>query len=376
MKKILLLLIFSFTFVNINCYGKTLSQLQQEANSIKKSSDQTNKLINQTKNQKKTMQEEINNLDSELIKASSSLINTSNKLEETKKKLSESETELTNAKEKKEKQYESYKKRVRFIYENGKMAYIHIMFKAHSFHDFLKRTDYINYIIKYDSELLTKLKETEELIAKKIEDIKVEQTEITNLIEQEKKHKKELETKVQEKENLMVKMNSDLEKYQQQLKDLEASSNNIEKLIQQAQANNKTKFNYSGGKLEWPVPGRTTISSGYGRRTSPISGRGEFHTGLDIPAPTGTKIYAAESGIVINAGTINGYGYTVIIDHGNGLSTLYAHNSRLNVKVGQTVKRGDLIAFAGSTGYSTGSHCHFEVRRNGKHTNPWSYLGK
>ncbi len=224
--------------------------------------------------------------------------------------------------------------------------------------------------------MLTKLKETEELIAKKIEDIKVEQTEITNLIEQEKKHKKELETKVQEKENLMVKMNSDLEKYQQQLKDLEASSNNIEKLIQQAQANNKTKFNYSGGKLEWPVPGRTTISSGYGRRTSPISGRGEFHTGLDIPAPTGTKIYAAESGIVINAGTINGYGYTVIIDHGNGLSTLYAHNSRLNVKVGQTVKRGDLIAFAGSTGYSTGAHCHFEVRKNGKHTNPWSYLGK
>ena len=140
--------------------------------------------------------------------------------------------------------------------------------------------------------------------------------------------------------------------------------------------NKGTKFNYSSGKLGWPVPGRSNISSGYGSRTSPIKGKGEFHPGLDIPAPTGTAICAAESGKVISSGSINGYGYTVIIDHGNGLSTLYGHNSKLKVRVGQFVSRGDVIALAGSTGWSTGPHCHFEVRVNGRHTNPWSYLRK
>ena len=184
-----------------------------------------------------------------------------------------------------------------------------------------------------------------------------------------------------------------MEQYEQKLKTLDSADREITNLIKKAQKeqeeasrarqnrnqknnNQSTKFNYTGGKLGWPVPGRSTISSGYGSRTSPIKGKGEFHTGLDIPAPTGTKIYAAESGKVINSGSINGYGYTVIIDHGNGLSTLYGHNSQLKVKVGQKVKRGDVIALAGSTGWSTGPHCHFEVRINGKHTNPWSYLGK
>lgn len=378
--KIFLCLMFSFIMLgNVNCFGESLSQLKQKANKIKKSSTQTNQLINKVKEQKNTMQQEINNLDLELVKASASLISTSNKLEQSQKKLSESENELMQAKRKREKQYVSYKQRICYIYENGKNAYIHIMFKAHSFHDFLKRTEYVNYIIKYDSELLNELRESEKLISKKIEDIKSEQAQIKNLIAEEKKHKENLEVKVKQKETLMTKVNSDLEKYQQQLKDLENSSNDIEKLIKQAQltalANkNKSNFNYNGGKLGWPVPGKTKISSSYGNRISPISGRGEFHTGLDIPAPIGTKVYAAEDGIVINSGTINGYGYTIIISHGAGLSTLYAHNSRLIAKVGQSVKRGDVIALAGSTGYSTGSHCHFEVRVNGKHTNPWNYL--
>lgn len=283
-----------------------------------------------------------------------------------------------------------YKKRIKFIYENGKFVYIKIILQADNFYDFLKRAEYVNYIIKYDAGLLKKLEENKKIISEKIKEIEEEECKIKNLIEQEKKYKINLEIKVKAKEDFMNKINSDINKYEETLKILAKSDRDIMNLIKKAQkeeaeaarlkakANKQVKFDYKykGGKLAWPVPGRNIISSGYGSRTSPIKGRGEFHTGLDIPAPTGTNIHAAESGVVINSGVINGYGYAVIINHGNGLSTLYGHNSKLIAKVGQTVKRGDIIALAGSTGYSTGPHCHFEVRINGRHTNPWSYLGK
>lgn len=384
-----LVFFLSFGFENINCYAKkSLNELRREANKIKQNSSETKKLIKKSRDEKNSLQREINNLDEELLAASRKLIANNNKLASVRKKLEENKKELEEAKIKLKNQYAAYKKRIKFIYENGKFAYLKIILQADNFHDFLKRAEYVNYIIKYDAGLLEKLKENELFIEKKIKDIEIEEEQIKNCIEKEKKYKENLEIKVKAKENFINRINSNLEQYEQKLKTLDAADREITSLIKKAQKeqeeaarykknkNQSTKFNYTGGKLGWPVPGRSTISSGYGSRTSPIKGKGEFHTGLDIPAPTGTKIYAAESGKVIKSGSINGYGYTVIIDHGNGLSTLYGHNSQLKVKVGQKVNRGDVIALAGSTGWSTGPHCHFEVRINGKHTNPWSYLGK
>jgi murein DD-endopeptidase MepM/ murein hydrolase activator NlpD len=124
----------------------------------------------------------------------------------------------------------------------------------------------------------------------------------------------------------------------------------------------------------WPVPGRSQISSGYKSRRNPVNGRSEFHTGVDIPAPTGTSILAAAAGVCIFSGWQSGYGYVIILDNGNGISTLYAHNSKLVAKVGEKIARGQVVSRCGSTGNSTGPHCHFEVRINGKHTNPMPYL--
>lgn len=122
----------------------------------------------------------------------------------------------------------------------------------------------------------------------------------------------------------------------------------------------------------WPLSG--PITSEYGWRTHPIYGNARYHSGIDIGGDYGMNIYAADSGTVTYSGWISGYGNTVIIDHGNGVSTLYGHNQSLTVNVGQNISQGDVIAHCGSTGNSTGPHCHFEVRVNGEPTNPYDYL--
>jgi murein DD-endopeptidase MepM/ murein hydrolase activator NlpD len=128
------------------------------------------------------------------------------------------------------------------------------------------------------------------------------------------------------------------------------------------------------GVMLWPAPGRYGVSDTFRGRNNPVTGKSEHHNGVDIPAPVGASIVAAESGTVIYAGYAGSYGYAVYIDHGDGVSTRYAHNSKLKVSTGQYVNQGDVIAAAGSTGNSTGSHCHFEVRINNTAVDPRPYL--
>lgn len=128
----------------------------------------------------------------------------------------------------------------------------------------------------------------------------------------------------------------------------------------------------SSGRFQLPAAGR--LSSPFGYRVHPISGAGRLHAGQDIAAPSGSPIYAADTGVVASAGWRGGYGNAIVIDHGGGLATLYAHQSRLGVSAGQQVTRGQLIGYVGTTGYSTGPHLHFEVRENGTPVNPAAYL--
>lgn len=175
------------------------------------------------------------------------------------------------------------------------------------------------------------------------------------------------------RENYISKLSDEEKAKQAQIDEITSQYNEINKQILEL-AKQGLDTEYIGGVLAWPVPGYTKISSNYGMRVHPITGQYKLHTGVDISAPMGANFVAANDGIVTKAGYNTAYGNMVIIDHGGGISTLYAHGSEILVTVGQTVKRNDPILKVGSTGYSTGPHAHFEVRINGVVTNPIEYI--
>lgn len=157
------------------------------------------------------------------------------------------------------------------------------------------------------------------------------------------------------------------------LDELEAESEKIAEEIRRLEKSDTTGYQGSG-KFKWPTPGYTRITSPYGMRTHPILRTKRMHTGIDIGAPKGANVVAAENGKVIFAGWNNAYGQTVIISHGGNITSMYAHLTSYSVKVGQEVKKGAVIAKVGSTGWSTGPHLHFEVRKNGNTIDPMPYL--
>ena len=275
-------------------------------------------------------------------------------------------------------------KRLRAMYMSGPSTYVEMLFGSTSIADFLRRLEYVNRIAEHDQNLVYDFLRIEESIEVKrniIKDEYVYLTALTRLVEQrEIEHEAALSDLVLRREALGVERSlyaerlTTMEQHHEYLTQLIRREERAERARQQATiaSNNRVVATTTGrdGEMRWPVPSRDRISSPFGRRTSPISGRSENHTGIDIPAPRGNDIIAARAGTVIFAGWQNGFGNTVVVDHGGGLTTLYAHNNRNSVSVGTFVEEGQVIATIGSTGWSTGPHLHFEVRQDGTPVNP------
>ncbi len=362
-------------------FASSLSDLQKKQSEVKSSKVETSKLLDQTKAEKSAALQAVDEFDQQLAQATEEFDVINRELDKTKELLAQTEEELKIAEEKREAQYNTLKDRIEYMYVNGKMGYVQALLNAKSVGDFLNRLEYVNKIIQYDYQMVNNYKENEDFIAQKVNETEQHKLEVQVLAVEQEKKLHSLEEVVDQKNLLVVQLTADEKKYQQQLSDLESSGKELEQLIKKkqeeeaakARANASANIVYSGGKLAWPLPGKS-MTSPYGNRVNPISRKKEFHTGIDIGGPTGTNVIAAADGVVIFAGTKSGYGNVLVVDHGSGLSTMYAHNSKLLVGVGKSVKRGDAIAKCGSTGYSTGPHLHFEVRVNGATTNPLAYL--
>lgn len=382
----------------VNAQAESVSSLKNKSSAFKNQISQAQQQLNQTNAKKQTAQSEVNQLDKELASVQAELNQLNSRLSETSSRLKQKQDELEEAKQVKEEQYDSLKKRIRVMYEYGDSGYLEVILGADSFSDFLTRIEYANRFMTHDKELLAQYVEAERIINENVIEIANDKKTIEDLKSQQVTKQQELDAKIIQKTAIVKQLDSNAATYEAQIADLEQQDKNVQALIQKAQkaaeeaqkaaqaaqrsttisnsASAGKVYNSDGRKFQYPVPAYQGYSpnSGYGYRGSPISGRQEFHTGVDLKATLNTDIVAAESGTVIYAGWRGGYGKCVIIDHGGGYSTLYAHNNVLYASVGQQVSRGQVIAGAGTTGYSTGVHSHFEVRINGQHTNPTGYI--
>jgi len=374
--------------ISASSIGDLQNQQKQADDKAKAAQDKLNK----TKQQADDALKQVDKLDAELTDVNDSLDAINTRLSETQAMLLRTQLELEQATAAKQQELQAFQERARFLYVYGKMGYLGIILQSSSISDLLNRVVYVERIVAYDRDLTGKLKASELLVRTKLSNVNDQKLQIQDLQAQQQDKQAALQQTIDSKNQLLEKLQSDADMYAQELASDKAASQQISDLIKKRQAELDAAaaaaaaakqekaaggaVPYSGGKVAWPLPGYTTISSPYGSRINPINRGREFHTGIDIPAPTGVQIHAAGGGTVIAAGynVVHGYGYSILIDHGNGLATFYGHCSKLFVKSGSTVKKGQVIGNVGSTGYSTGSHLHFEVHVDGSAKNPINYL--
>lgn len=266
---------------------------------------------------------------------------------------------------------EAMGKRAKAIYESGQMSYFEMLFQATSLGDFITRMEYFSMLLENDRKLLQDIQIQKEQINQKMIELQKKRDQAVQLEAQAAAAKKELD---QVKTQQQIALEKNLKEQHlaiEYIERLEAEANTWNEKIRQLQA--ARVGGVSGSISAWPLEGNYRISSPYGWRTHPVTQKQSLHTGVDIPASSGTSIAAAGDGVVIVAGWNDAYGNMIIIDHGQGLSTLYGHQSALNVTEGQEVKAGQVIGYVGSTGWSTGPHLHFEIRENGNSTDPLRY---
>ena len=373
---IFIVVLFLFSSVGAENLSDKKNQLSNAQQHIK----DKEAILEDQQAEERDLESQIKELDMKVVAIEDNIKDLGDKLNQKEEEIKTSEKELEAATKKKDEQYESTKERMVQMYKNQDIEYMQIIFSSDNIWDALNKVEYIKRISDKDDKILGEYKEQVELIEIQKEKIEEERIDLDLLRAQELAKRDELSQTINAKQVAISKLQIEQDNMATEIAELEDISVRLEADIKrltaemQAQNQEKVPIEYSGGAFTWPVPGWYRISSEYGPRTSPISGGGEVHTGIDIPASYGESVIAAADGTVITAGWVRGFGNTVMISHGSGLVTLYGHNSSVTVTVGQTVKKGETVAKIGSTGYSTGNHLHFEVRVNYSHTNPWNYL--
>jgi murein DD-endopeptidase MepM/ murein hydrolase activator NlpD len=263
--------------------------------------------------------------------------------------------------------------RIRQLYMTGRLQWLEMMLNAKNLNDWQDRLYYQQKIVAFDRQMLGSLREKMGIMRKQQNELNTRKTQLSSAIQSIQSYQVAIKSQVEQERSLRDKYLNDASYYERLERQLLAESYSIERQLRSLQVQ---KVARSTGALMWPVSG--PVTSGFGYRRHPIFGGGRMHTGIDVSRPTGTPIVAADGGTVFFAGWRGGYGKAIIINHGSrgggNLATLYGHLSSIAVGSGQTVSKGQIIGYVGSTGHSTGPHLHFEVRSNGRPVNPLGYL--
>ncbi len=370
---ILVMMCISLLLLSRNSFSDYVSDLREQQANLQSQLEASNAQVEIIQSDISDLAAEITALNEEITSQEIEVEFLKQQKEELEVAIKQAEEDLAVATDDYNVQKEALEKRLVASYKAGDTTYLDVLLQSKSLSDFISNYYMIEQIVDNDSKMLNDISQ------------KKQELELANV--ELKKQKKQLSQTVEESENKAVslenmkvinnsyisQLSEDEAQYTNNIIDMQTEVKKVEAEIFEA-ARSNIGFAYVGGEMAWPAPGYTRITSPFGMRTHPITGVYKLHTGVDIGAPYGASFIAANDGVVVKAEMNKAYGNMVMINHGGGISTLYAHGSQIMVQVGQNVKRGDEVLKVGSTGYSTGAHAHFEVRVNGQYVDPIPYI--
>ncbi len=360
-----------------------INSARSEKNALAKGKTDVEKIKQSLEKSKADLSQYVSELDAQVVSIEDKIADLKGQIAVKEKQIEETKKDLEEAIEIKDHQYECMKKRVQAVYEQGDSFYLELLLNSKGLGDFLNQMDYIEDLSKYDDRMFKEYAETVEYV--KICEQELEEEEellqaTKTAAEEEQKAVEELISQKQAEiaavQDEIVDQERAIREYEAEIAEQNATISELERIVAEEKKALENMRVYDGGAFCWPCPAYTKVSSDFGNRIHPTLKINLFHNGVDLAAPAGSNILAAYDGEVVAASYTGAMGNYVMLDHGGGLYTVYMHASKLNVKEGQEVKRGDVIAFVGSTGRSTGNHLHFSVRVNGEYVSPWNYIVK
>lgn len=401
-KKFLALCLAALMAVPTGALAKSSKSLTIEKNKKKQEQMQIKNKINKeksnisnTENEKKSVGMDIENLDAKIQVTSAKISTLESEIVRLNKDIAENQEKLQEAQVNLSENTDALRMRLREMYKRGNVNYLEVILNSKDIEELLRNNEIISSIARADRELIEFIQEQIDTIKETEERLQIDKAKVSASKAAVENERQSYQAAVDAKNNYMKVLESNLDLYKAEFEKAQSNWDALDseiarlqkeitaqKKAEEAAARRATRVHSNitvssgprnGQSYTWPLPGHYSISSPFGYRVHPILGYSRLHSGVDIPAPSGTPIVAAKSGTVIMSQLMSGYGNVVMVDHGDTV-TVYAHCSALNVGVGESVKAGDVVAFVGSTGLSTGAHLHFEVRVNGSPVNPLGYV--
>lgn len=377
-----------------------IQEAEEAKNKAKKRADKLKQEIAELEKGKGDLLDYVEKVDKKIEKVSDTLADLKKQVSAARKSLAVMEDELEAAENEEKEQYETMKKRIKYIYENGGSDYMDVIFSAGSLSDLLNRSEYVEKIYRYDNKLFEQFVDTKKKVEIRRSKLEAKVGEISALQEETEADKNALKELKANKKSEVGKLDSAIsvrdnkvQTFQEQVAKQEREVENLllekQRIIEQQEAKRREQEAAQGntapagpdvyantGQLRWPLQVPGTISSRFGSRTSPTEGASTNHRGIDIAVASGTPIVASADGTVVTATYSASAGNYVMLYHGNSLYTVYMHASKLAVSEQAQVKQGDVIAYVGSSGVSTGAHLHFGVSVNGNYVDPLNYVSQ
>lgn len=354
--------------------NNTLEELQNKSEEIQQQINQSTERLEIVEEELTKNLTQVQEIDSKIQISEEELNKLNNEIDELNKNIEQNQKEL----QKRQEQYDIAKKQaddaLLAMYEGGDVQYIDVLLGSNSIFEFISNYFLIEELFSYNVRLVEEADNKKQEIEKIVKELDDKKKEVTEKKKEQQRNSQILENTKTARQYYMSKLSEEEQQIQTEIDEYKSQMLQIETEIRRLSTSASFGEDYIGEEMIWPVPGYTRITSEYGMRTHPITGLYSLHTGTDVGAPIGTDFIAMATGVVTKAGYNKYYGNMVIIDHGGGVQTLYAHGSELLVGIGDLISQGTPVLKVGSTGYSTGPHAHFEIRINGDTFNPLDYV--